>query len=102
MGGRDEYRKEAYWALGKFPNSHRGHEAFAAGFGQALARLLSLPLVVTLSGTPGDSGVLNLVRAALTGLRHGNLVLRYREEPEAALTLAQQRVSEAMAYRRAN
>ncbi|MFQ6030918.1 MAG: hypothetical protein ACE5Q6_25920, partial [Dehalococcoidia bacterium] len=79
-----DYRQEAHWALRKFPNSHRNYEAFAAGFGQALSRLLSLPLTVTITGTPGDPGAINLARAALTGLRHGDLVLRFRETSDDA------------------
>lgn len=77
-------RKLAHWALKRFPNTHRDHDAFAAGFGQALSRLLALPLIVTLNGTPGDAQVRRLARAALTQLRHGDLVFRFREDRACA------------------
>ncbi len=81
------YRKTAHWALRSFPNSHRRYEAFAAGFGHALGRLLVLPLLITIKGVPGDSGVRSLARAALTQLHHGNLVFQFqadRESPAAS------------------
>jgi uncharacterized protein YyaL (SSP411 family) len=77
LSGVIDYRKTAYWALKRFPNSHRQYEAFAAGFGQALGRLLALPLRLTISGVPGDPGVRSLARAALTQLRHGDVVLQF-------------------------
>jgi uncharacterized protein len=80
LSGEIAYRKTAYWALKRFPNSHRTYEAFAAGFGHALGRLLALPLIITIKGVPGDSGVRALARAALTQLHHGDLVLRFRED----------------------
>jgi uncharacterized protein YyaL (SSP411 family) len=82
LSGDITYRKSAHWALRRFPNSHRQHHAFAAGFGHVLARLLSLPLRVTITGEPGDSQVRVLARAALTQLRHGDLVLQFREDQE--------------------
>jgi uncharacterized protein YyaL (SSP411 family) len=75
-----DYRKTAYWALKRFPNSHRHYEAFAAGFGHALARLLALPLHLTITGVPGDPGVRSLARAALTQLRHGDVVLQFQAD----------------------
>jgi hypothetical protein len=72
----------AHWALRRFPNSHRQHHAFAAGFGHALGRLLALPLRVTITGGPGDPGVRLFARAALTQLRHGDVVLQFREDRE--------------------
>ena len=80
LSGDIAYRKTAHWALKSFPNSHRQYEAFAAGFGHALGRLLALPLVITITGLPGDAGVRALARAALTQLRHGDLVLRFRAD----------------------
>jgi hypothetical protein len=80
LSGIIDYRKMAYWALKRFPNAHRRHEAFAAGFGHALSRLLTLPLVLTIRGTPGDPGVRALARAALTQLHHGDLVLRFHAD----------------------
>ncbi len=74
------YRKLAYWALKPFPNTHRDHDAFAAGFGLALGRLLAMPLLVTLRGTPGEARVRELARAGLTQLRHGDIVLRFEED----------------------
>ncbi len=65
LSGDMAYRKLAHWALKPFPNSHRHHDVFAAGFGQALGRLLAMPLLVTLQGTPGDVRVRALARAAL-------------------------------------
>jgi uncharacterized protein YyaL (SSP411 family) len=80
LSGDMAYRKTAHWALRRFPNAHRTYEAFAAGFGHALGRLLALPLVITIAGAPGDAGVRSLARAALTQLHHGDLVLRFRED----------------------
>jgi uncharacterized protein YyaL (SSP411 family) len=79
LSGDIAYRKTAYWALRRFPNAHRKYEAFAAGFGHALGRLLALPLVISITGVPGDSGVRSLARAALTQLSHGDLVLRFQD-----------------------
>jgi uncharacterized protein YyaL (SSP411 family) len=80
LSGEIGYRKTAHWALRRFPNSHRQYEAFAAGFGHALGRLLALPLLVTITGVPGDATVRSLARAALTHLHHGDLVLQFRED----------------------
>jgi uncharacterized protein YyaL (SSP411 family) len=80
LSGDLDYRKLAHWALKPFPNSHRQHGAFAAGFGHALGRLLALPLTVTIHGTPGAPEVRSLARAALTQLRHGDLVLRFHQD----------------------
>jgi uncharacterized protein YyaL (SSP411 family) len=89
VSGNIAYRKMAHWALKRFPNTHRQHEAFAAGFGHALGRLLSLPLLLTLRGVPGDPALRALARAALTQMRHGDLVLQFRatreEQPASAL-----------------
>ncbi len=79
-----EYRKLAYWALKRFPNSHRDQEAFAAGFGHALSRLLAQPLYVILRGAPGDPGLRALMHAALTQLKHGDLVLQFRSASDLA------------------
>jgi uncharacterized protein YyaL (SSP411 family) len=73
------YRQTAWWALSSFPNSHRTYEAFAAGFGHALGRLLVPPILLTITGVPGSPEVRCLARAALTHLRHGDLVLQFRE-----------------------
>jgi hypothetical protein len=80
LSGALAYRKTAHWALRRFPNSHRQHQAFAAGFGQALARLLALPLLVTIRGEPGAPAVRALARAALTQLRHGDVVLQFQAD----------------------
>ena len=80
LSGDIAHRKLAHWALRPFPNTHRHHDAFAAGFGQALGRLLALPLLVTLNGAPGDPHLRQLARAALTQLRHGDIVLRFQED----------------------
>ena len=82
LSGDIAYRKMAHWALKSFPNSHRQHEAFAAGFGHALSRLLALPLLVTIRGIPGAPDVRLFARAALTRLRHGDLVLQFQEDLE--------------------
>jgi len=92
LSGDIGYRKAAHWALRRFPNSHRTYEAFAAGFGHALARLLALPLVVTITGEPGDAGVRSLARAALTQLRHGDLVLRFRADQQSQTASAEVRI----------
>lgn len=80
LSGDIAQRKLAHWALKRFPNTHRDHDAFAAGFGHALGRLLALPLIATLNGAPGDPQLRQLARAALTQLRHGDLVFRFRED----------------------
>jgi uncharacterized protein YyaL (SSP411 family) len=80
LSGVLDYRKTAYWALKRFPNSHRHYEAFAAGFGHALACLLALPLHLTITGVPGDPGVRALARAAHTQLRHGDVVLQFQAD----------------------
>jgi uncharacterized protein YyaL (SSP411 family) len=81
LSGDPAYRRMAHWALKSFPNTHRQHDAFAAGFGHALARLLALPLRLTISGAPGAPEVRYLARAALTQLRHGDLVLQFQADP---------------------
>ena len=80
LSGDIAYRKMAHWALRRFPNSHRQHAAFAAGFGHALGRLLALPLLVTINGVPGAPEVRSLARATLTHLRHGDVVLQFQED----------------------
>jgi uncharacterized protein YyaL (SSP411 family) len=78
LSGDQSYREQASWALGCFPNSHREHGAYAAGFGHALARWLSPPLTIVVKGPgPGDAGMRRLMRAALTQLRHPNLDFRF-------------------------
>ena len=57
LSGHTDYRKLAHWALRSFPNAHRQYEAFAAGFGHALAQLLTLPLYIAITGTPGAPDV---------------------------------------------
>jgi len=89
LSGDIAYRKTAHWALRRFPNSHRRYEAFAAGFGQALGRLLALPLILTITGTPGDAGVRSLARTALTQLHHGDLVLRFQAEQQCQTASAE-------------
>jgi uncharacterized protein YyaL (SSP411 family) len=89
LSGHTDYRKLAYWALRSFPNAHRQYEAFAAGFGHALAQLLTLPLYVAITGAPGAPDVLALARGGLTRLRHGNVVLllhaRHDSRPASAI-----------------
>ena len=58
--------------------------AFWCGYCQrmdetALSDDEALPLVVTVTGAPGDPAVLALARAALTQLGHGDVVLRFQE-----------------------
>ena len=83
LSGHTDYRKLAYWALRSFPNAHRHYEAFAAGFGHALAQLLTLPLYIAITGAPGDPGVLALARSGLTHLRHGNVVLLFHASKDS-------------------
>jgi uncharacterized protein YyaL (SSP411 family) len=92
LSGDIAYRQTAHWALKSFPNSHRQYEAFAAGFGHALGRLLALPLVITITGLPGDAGVRAMARAALTQLRHGNLVLRFCADQQCLTASAEVRL----------
>lgn len=94
LSGAIAYRKMAHWALKSFPNAHRQHEAFAAGFGHALSRLLTLPLRVTIRGIPGNPDVRLLARAALTQLRHGDLVLQFQEDLECKHASATVRMGE--------
>jgi uncharacterized protein YyaL (SSP411 family) len=89
LSGDIDYRKTAYWALRRFPNSHRNYGAFAAGFGHALGRLLALPLIITITGAPGDAGVRALARAACTQLHHGDLVIRFREDRQCQTASAE-------------
>ncbi len=94
LSGDIAHRKLAHWALKPFPNTHRHHDAFAAGFGQALGRLLALPLLVRLNGTPGDPHIRQLARAALTQLRHGDIVLQFRENRTCATATATLRIGD--------
>ena len=80
LSGDIAYRQTAHWAIRRFPNSHRQHGAFAAGFGHALGRLLALPLRLTITGAPGAPAVRSLARAALTQLHHGDVVLQFQED----------------------
>jgi uncharacterized protein YyaL (SSP411 family) len=96
LSGDIAYRKMAHWALKRFPNSHRHYEAFAAGFGHALSRLLALPLVVTIKGAPGDPGVRSLARAPLTQLHHGDLVLRFREDRQSLIASAEIQIGDRL------
>jgi uncharacterized protein YyaL (SSP411 family) len=91
LSGHSDYRKLAYWALRSFPNAHRQYEAFAAGFGHALAQLLTLPLYIAITGTPGAPDVLALARSGLTHLRHGNVVLLFyvRQDSQPASAAVQ-------------
>lgn len=84
LSGDVSHRKTAYWALQHFPNAHRRYEAFAAGFGHALGRLLALPLIITIKGMPGAASVRALARAALTQLQHGDLRFRFQADPAAS------------------
>ena len=93
LSGGASYREEAVWALQTFPNSHRNHGAFAAGFGHALGRLLSLPVIVTIAGVPGDPSVLAMARAALTQLGCGDLLLQFREREGVSEAEAEIRVA---------
>jgi hypothetical protein len=77
LSGHTDYRKLAYWALRSFPNAHRQYESFAAGFGHALGQLLTLPLYISITGSPGAPDVLALARRGLMHLRHGNVVLLF-------------------------
>jgi uncharacterized protein len=96
LSGDIAYRKTAHWALRRFPNSHRHYEAFAAGFGHALGRLLALPLMITIKGVPGNSGVRSLARAALTQLHHGDLVLRFREDRQSLIASAEVQIGDRL------
>jgi uncharacterized protein YyaL (SSP411 family) len=79
LAGDPSYRRWARWCLQRFPNSHREHGAYAAGFGQALARLFAPELTIVVNGTPGDSGLRSLLRAALTELRLSAPSIRFQQ-----------------------
>ncbi|HEY7493732.1 MAG TPA: hypothetical protein VIH59_21815, partial [Candidatus Tectomicrobia bacterium] len=96
LSGDVAYRQTAHWALGRFPNSHRHYEAFAAGFGHALGRLLALPLLVTIHGVPGASEVRSLARAALTQLHHGDVVLQFEADWQGRTGSATVRIGERL------
>lgn len=83
LSGETRYRESARWAFEGFANSHRNYEAFAAGFGHAVARLLAPPVLADIRGVPGDEGVRALTRASLTQLRCRNLVPSYHEDHNA-------------------
>jgi hypothetical protein len=68
LSSHTDYRKLAYWALRSFPNAHRHYEAFAAGFGHALGQLLTLPLSIAITGSPGAPDVLAPARSGMTHL----------------------------------
>jgi uncharacterized protein YyaL (SSP411 family) len=76
------YRRWARWALQRFPNSHREHGAFAAGFGHAVAMLFSPPVIMTISGAPGDPTMRSLWRAALRQSRLFSPTLSFSKVPE--------------------
>ena len=80
--GDQSYRQEAVWALKSFSGGHGQFGAFAAGFGHALGRLLTLPLVVTVNGPPGSLKVRDLARAAMVQLGHGDVVVRFKAAPD--------------------
>jgi uncharacterized protein YyaL (SSP411 family) len=96
LSGDIAYRKTAHWALRRFPNSHRQYEVFAASFGHALGRLLALPLIVTITGAPGDAGVRSLARASLTQLHHGDLVLRFQADRQPQTACAEIHIGERL------
>jgi uncharacterized protein YyaL (SSP411 family) len=96
LSGDLDYRKLAHWALKPFPNSHRQHGAFAAGFGHALGRLLALPLIVIIRGVPGTPGVRSLARAALMQLRHGDVVLQFHQDQHEQPASATLRLGEQL------
>ncbi|MBI2887882.1 MAG: thioredoxin domain-containing protein [Chloroflexi bacterium] len=82
LSGQQEYRDWARCALQSFPNAHREYGAYAAGYGHALARLLTPALSVTVTGTPGDAEARRLAREALTQSGHPNVVLWFRASRE--------------------
>ena len=82
LTGEESHRGLAVWALKAFPNAHRNYGAFAAGFGHSLARLLSLPVIVTVVGSPGEASVIEMAQAALTQLGWEDLVLQFREDQD--------------------
>lgn len=85
LSGETRYRDWARWALRPFPNSHRSYDAFAAGFGHALALLLSEPAVITVSGRPGDASLRRQFREALGQVRPRSPVARFRAAEEGSV-----------------
>ena len=92
LSGDTNHREEAVWALKRFPGAHRQFGAFAAGFGQALARLLTHPLIVTINGSAGSPEVRSLAQAATTQLGHGDVVVKFRDAPNAGSAWAEIRL----------
>jgi len=84
----NSYREAAKEALQSFPNAHRNYETFAAGYGHALARLLAVPLSITLAGLPGDPAVRELAQAAFTQLGRRELVLKFHEDLNVSVATA--------------
>ncbi len=78
--GETVWRKEARFALQGFPNQHRVYGAFAAGFGTAVARLLSPCLRVEIEGRPGDASVRTLLRSALMAAQHPGVSVTFKPE----------------------
>jgi len=78
LGNQRQYREQARWALQPFPDTHRRYGAFAAGFGHALALLLSEPAHVTIAGQPGDPAVRAHMRTTLARLRPRSPVMRFQ------------------------
>ena len=92
LSGDTNHREEAVWALKSFPGAPRQFGAFAAGFGQALARRLTLPLIVTITGPAGSPEVRSLAQAATTQLGHGDVVVKFRDTPNAGSAWAEIRL----------
>jgi uncharacterized protein YyaL (SSP411 family) len=79
LWGEAKYTDEARWALQRFADSYQQLDAWAASYGQAVGRLLTPPLTITVRGQTGDSTTRELAGAALAQLRHANVNLRFEE-----------------------
>lgn len=77
LAGDRSYREQARGVLVVFPNQHRLHGAYAAGFGRAVAALFGRPRLIELSGRPGES-LRRQAREALTSAGSPAAVLRFQ------------------------
>ena len=73
---------------------HHCQPIHAAGFGHALAQLLTLPLYIAITGAPGAPDVLALARSGLTRLRHGNAMLLFHARQDSRPASATVRIGE--------
>jgi uncharacterized protein YyaL (SSP411 family) len=84
LSGEAGWREEARFALKPFPGQHRVYGAFAAGFGRAVALLLSPTLHVEVEGSAGDAAARTLLRSAASVAQHPGVCITFEagKEPD--------------------